>query len=400
MEISESTADNSVSTIGGWLFKLLFIVANLAGLAITVYTFWEYGWSGAWMFISMIVFFMLASTAWTLGNWFREFVQPDMYFTSGVKDAFNKKIYWLVGPQWASFSMAFLIIFAVPLVTIDSNSKKNAALQVQEIAAKEQVQRDAERKAEAVQKDDADAAEAALFKKDYVTALNKFKSAALKNDAYGQFQVGNMYFNGQGVVQDYAEALRWYKLAAAQGYVGAQHNLGNMYYKGLGVVQEYAEAARWFKLAAAQGYVGAQYNLGIGYNAGQGVVQDNSEAVRWFKLAAAQGHAGAQYNLGISYDKGQGVVQNYAEAVSWYKLAAAQGHAGAQLHLGVMYGKGQGVVQDYVRAHMWFNLSYVSGDAYGATELNIIAEKMTQQQIGEAQKMAKECQARNFKNCD
>ena len=364
MEISESTADNSVSTIGGWLFKLLFIVANLAGLAITVYTFWEYGWSGAWMFISMIVFFMLASTAWTLGNWFREFVQPDMYFTSGVKDAFNKKIYWLVGPQWASFSMAFLIIFAVPLVTIDSNSKKNAALQVQEIAAKEQVQRDAERKAEAVQKDDADAAEAALFKKDYVTALNKFKSAALKNDAYGQFQVGNMYFNGQGVVQDYAEALRWYKLAAAQGYVGAQHNLGNMYYKGLGVVQEYAEAARWFK------------------------------------LAAAQGHAGAQYNLGISYDKGQGVVQNYAEAVSWYKLAAAQGHAGAQLHLGVMYGKGQGVVQDYVRAHMWFNLSYVSGDAYGATELNIIAEKMTQQQIGEAQKMAKECQARNFKNCD
>jgi TPR repeat protein len=77
---------------------------------------------------------------------------------------------------------------------------------------------------------DVEDADAALQKKDYVTALKKYKSAAVKNDAYAQVQVGNFYnSNSYGVVQDYAEAVRWYKLAAAQGDAKAQYNLALMY---------------------------------------------------------------------------------------------------------------------------------------------------------------------------
>jgi TPR repeat protein len=122
--------------------------------------------------------------------------------------------------------------------------------------------------------------------------------------------------------------------------------------------------------------------------------------MRWWRLAAVQGGSEAQLYLGVMYDNGQGVVQDYAEAVRWYKLAAARGKANAQTNLGIMYGKGQGVVQDYVRAHMWWNLAAVTGNAKAVKNRDIVAKKMTPQQVAGAQKLSSECQARNFKNCD
>ena len=100
------------------------------------------------------------------------------------------------------------------------------------------------------------------------------------------------------------------------------------------------------------------------------------------------------------YSKGQGVVQDYAEAVRWYRLAAQQGYARAQYNLGFMYSNGQGVVQDYVKAHSWYNLSAIKGDADAVKNRDIVAKRMTAQQIAEAQKLARDCQARNFKGCD
>jgi len=108
----------------------------------------------------------------------------------------------------------------------------------------------------------------------------------------------------------------------------------------------------------------------------------------------------AQYNLGGMYDKGQGVAQNYAEAVKWYRLSAAQGVAVAQFNLGGMYATGQGVAKDLVRAYMWFNLGAESGYVDAVTNRNIAAKRMTQQQIAQAQNMARDCRRRNFKRCD
>ena len=94
------------------------------------------------------------------------------------------------------------------------------------------------------------------------------------------------------------------------------------------------------------------------------------------------------------------MLQDYKEAVKWYRLAAEQGHASAQSNLGFMYGTGQGVLQDYARAHMWYNLaSAAGGSEHGTKNRDIVAEKMTPQQIEKAQEMAKACQARNFKGC-
>ena len=80
-------------------------------------------------------------------------------------------------------------------------------------------------------------------------------------------------------------------------------------------------------------------------------------------------------------------------------VAALQGLAAAQFNIALKYYIGQGVAQNYVRAHMWWNLAAVR-DAEGAIYRLMVEEKITQQQIAEVQKLAKECQASNYKNCD
>jgi TPR repeat protein len=119
----------------------------------------------------------------------------------------------------------------------------------------------------------------------------------------------------------------------------------------------------------------------------------------WKPLAEQGGDAAAQYTLGVMYANGQGVIQDYKTAVQWYRLAAEQGYASAQSNLGWMYGNGHGVIQDYTRAHMWSNIAASQGDKDSVKNRDFIAKKMTPSQIAEAQKLARECVAKNYKSC-
>ena len=167
---------------------------------------------------------------------------------------------------------------------------------------------------------------------------------------------------------------------------------------------DYVQAMKLFRQLADNGHQWAQRRVGLMYAEGKGVPQDYQEAVKWYRLAAVQGYAPAEYSLGVAYEKGQGVPQDYREAVKWYRLAAAQGNELAQVNLGLMYAKGRGVVQDFVRGHMWFNLAAAASTGNSrdtATEnRDRIASKMTAEQIGTAQEMARRCQESKLKNCD
>ena len=167
---------------------------------------------------------------------------------------------------------------------------------------------------------------------------------------------------------------------------------------------DYVQAMKLFRQLAENGHQWAQRRVGSMYAEGKGVPQDYQEAVKWYRLAAAQGYAPAEYSLGVAYEKGKGVPQDYREAVKWYRFAAAQGNELAQVNLGVMYTKGRGVGQDFVRAHMWFNLAAAASTGNSrdtATEnRDRIASKMTAEQIGTAQQMARRCEESKLKNCD
>jgi uncharacterized protein len=120
-------------------------------------------------------------------------------------------------------------------------------------------------------------------------------------------------------------------------------------------------------------------------------------ALQLWQPRAAQGVALAQNNLGLMYYNGQGVPQDYGEAAKWYHLAAEQGHATAQSNLASMYYSGEGVPQDYVQAYMWVSLaasrfspSATEDREQAARHRDIVASKMTADQMAEAQKRARE----------
>ena len=94
---------------------------------------------------------------------------------------------------------------------------------------------------------------AAYKRGDYGKTLLLLRPLAEQDNAIAQYNLGQMYREGQGVPQDSAEAAKWYRKAADQGHAGAQGNLGSFYYRGQGVPQDFTEAAKWYRKAAEQG---------------------------------------------------------------------------------------------------------------------------------------------------
>ena len=88
---------------------------------------------------------------------------------------------------------------------------------------------------------------------DYQTAFKLWLSLAEQGNASAQFNLGNMYANGQGVKQDDFEAVKWYRQAAEQGYANAQAILGFSYLLGKGVQVNKALAKEWFSKACDNG---------------------------------------------------------------------------------------------------------------------------------------------------
>jgi TPR repeat protein len=162
-----------------------------------------------------------------------------------------------------------------------------------------------------------------------------------------------------------------------------------------------------FRKLAQEGNQNYQYLLGRAYEGGVvGVPQEYGEAVRWYRKSAIQGNSMAQMALGMMYFDGKGVTRSHQTAFTWLKPAAEQGEPLAQVTLGTMYEAGDGVPQDFLQAHMWFSLAAASfsdtrnPSVAGPREVAVmtremLAERMTQDQIAEAQKLAKEWTPKN-----
>jgi hypothetical protein len=75
-----------------------------------------------------------------------------------------------------------------------------------------------------------------------------------------------------------------------------------------------------------------------------------------------------------------------AEELQTLHTQATKGDAKAQYNLGGMYLSGQGVPKGLVQAHLWLSMAAAEGNSLAA-------------QLVEAQRLASQCQAQNFKGC-
>lgn len=176
-----------------------------------------------------------------------------------------------------------------------------------------------------------------------------------------------------------------FRKAAEQGHAIAQFNLALMYELGRGVAKDEQQAVFWYQKAANQGHAVAQTCLSSMFSEGRGVAKNDQEAAYWFRKAADQGHPKAQFNLGLMYELGSGVIKNDKLAAYWYQAAAEQGFTMAQWCLGSIYAN---VFNDSIEAHKWFNIAYAQGETDAIESRERVEQRMTPQQLSEAERRA------------
>ena len=84
---------------------------------------------------------------------------------------------------------------------------------------------------------------------DYPRAMAAYKIAAEAGDAMSQWQVGIMYYCGEGVAVDFEHARPWIEKAAAQDLPDALSLLGTMYFEGKGVAPSWRRARELYERA-------------------------------------------------------------------------------------------------------------------------------------------------------
>lgn len=197
----------------------------------------------------------------------------------------------------------------------------------------------------------------ALERHDYATALKGFRSLADEGNAEAQWQLGEMYGNGNGVSKDLGEALRWVRRAAEHGHAEAQFTLG-----ALASLTKDAEDIGWLRRAADQGDEHAIYLLAHTYATDDSAARDPIEALRWYRRLAegdsdasvqAAHLAEAQFHLAEAYRSGEGVAADPSLAIGWYIRAADNDNKDAQLYLATAYSEGKVVAADDRESVRW-----------------------------------------------
>ncbi|MGL5488622.1 MAG: hypothetical protein ACRDC6_20355 [Shewanella sp.] len=92
-----------------WFIKYL-IICFLLVLSMALLTIFKSNVElGFWGWIAFILSGTLFMTIGSfIGGVFLSFVRPDAYFTSGAMDAFYKRIFWSVGPQFIGGLIGFM----------------------------------------------------------------------------------------------------------------------------------------------------------------------------------------------------------------------------------------------------------------------------------------------------
>ena len=125
---------------------------------------------------------------------------------------------------------------------------------------------------------------------------------------------------------DYDTAYREFVIAAETGLDVAQYNLGILYYLGNGVGRDYDQAFKWTSAAAGQGHIAALFNLGSLYFSGQGTTVDEDKAIELYSRSARDGHADAALTLAMMYHDGESVNRDPVQAYAWASMALNNEH--------------------------------------------------------------------------
>lgn len=207
------------------------------------------------------------------------------------------------------------------------------------------------------------------YNKDTKTAFDHYKVAADKGkDPEAMYQVGCMYFDGEGTEMNLEESFKMFQSSADLGNTDAMYRLGLAYIFGQGTEKDDKKGVEYVKKSAKKHNREAQYIFGLMYSECVGVEKNYKKSAKWLNEAVKQGHIDARNILGILYVegkvfslrnllldifgfcKGKGVKYDLNKAVDLFRRSADEDDPYAQSNLGYMYMNGFGVDQDYNKA--------------------------------------------------
>ena len=155
-------------------------------------------------------------------------------------------------------------------------------------------------------------ANSAIQNEDFVNAYRWYFEGDKLDDQESTYQLGLLYYKGEGVKQDFKESYYKFEKAALKGhsqsqfYIGKFHHFGNGSYFGSPVKKDYFKALKWYTLSANQNNNKAQNNIGILYYVGdgdstyKGFKVDVKKSLEWFKNAVGNGNVLSYKNIELA----------------------------------------------------------------------------------------------------
>ena len=263
--------------------------------------------------------------------------------------------------------------------------------------------------------------------------IELLEKAAEQGDPKAQYELGEAYYYGKGVLQSYSKAKYWREKAAFQGEFYAYSNKETETPNALRkkVMQEYGktvetEEARRELIAhiyttpintinlnaTEQSDAETQYLLALAYLKGEGIEQSYEKAKYWLEKAAKQQHPKAQtllsiyqegnilhlyiemakkgdgeslFNIGFAYHEGEGVEQSYYKAAYWLDEASysEERHKKAQSMVGALFFKLDGLVDSRI-AEMYLNEAAAEGDFEAKYYLGRLLEEIRNDPVNAA----------------
>jgi TPR repeat protein/energy-coupling factor transporter ATP-binding protein EcfA2 len=159
------------------------------------------------------------------------------------------------------------------------------------------------------------------IKQDYGQAVAWFRQAMQDGSSEAAYHLALRYLNGQGVKTDNAQAMTLFQKAVkgnAADIADAEYQIGQMFENGEGEPQDTGKALDWYRKAAAAGSGDAEYRIAHAYYLGDHEPEDYAQAIDWYQKAikdAAVSAASAAYNTGFIYlEGGNDVTQDVTSA--------------------------------------------------------------------------------------
>jgi TPR repeat protein len=223
------------------------------------------------------------------------------------------------------------------------------------------------------------------------------------------FNLGTVYYNGDGVGIDDVASYAWFLLSQSfgneyaadavkrmkeeKGNLGpeALEKIGDMYQRGDDLPQNSSEAIKWYRKAAENGGEAMQVKLAsLLLLKGQSGPSNYAEVLGLCEKAAARHYAAGAACMGELYLGGLGVDQSFPTAAKWFVEAANSGNALALLRLGQMHLKGEGLKQDKTSAYEFIYLAGTSDLPEAKQEKERLEKELTPKELGKAKAKAVE----------